>query len=194
MQSHVVKGYKNESFDLIEAVVCDVFRINVNTLVNKKSPFYLDWINSVDLGDSEEKVEQKLQKMYQTVERHIHTEAKSNFQDKIVNPLLHRIKAGAADFGLAGGHKRKVSRDDNFYDIYQQFEEGIKNAKNESIKMICSEFATRANVAALIKLDHKMTRHVRDEYENYLHGSDPTLKDTAKKMLSCSTRTQLSIN
>lgn len=164
--SEIFSKYRNVTFDLHEAALSHVWRLDIEKLINKNSTVYLAFADlSRRNGLDPDEV---IVKLYQEIEREMHEKGQEKFSG-IENVEQRRWDAGWADIGLKGGHRRRKERADRFEKIHQKL---MKNPSMEPSEMICSEFATKATIAALIELDNRLTEKVKTS----MQGLQDTLK------------------
>ncbi|MBM3198983.1 MAG: hypothetical protein FJZ58_07025 [Chlamydiae bacterium] len=85
-------------------------------------------------------------RQYQEIERHIHEDLEAQFSP-IRNDLWRRREAGLAKFGFASKEVRQTEEQSGLNALVQQLEE---KKEFTDTKMICSEFASKTTVAALM--------------------------------------------
>lgn len=182
MVSHVTNDYLKDNIRLCEIAASKVWRLDLSKLIDRENPKYQALENycknqvppiSIDefvqqkFHESENKIHEKLKRKEKIINEN------NEQQTKFRNPSKRRKEAGLADFGLAGGHKREQERSDNFRKVHEKFMRGFKpphqddqeQVRQEQIHMICSEFVTKATIAALIETSDFIEQILANETE-----------------------------
>lgn len=147
--SHIKHAYAQEPIRLPDLLKSDVYRINPKKLL-KKDPEKMKLLKKA-FEDKGLTLEEGLQKVYEEAEEKVHDKVKTL---KVHNVEEERVKAGIADYGFAGGHRRKTARTDSFRKIHTHFMQGYDTKK----QLICSTFSAKSTIAALIELDMMLTK------------------------------------
>ncbi|MCE5316318.1 MAG: hypothetical protein LLG04_03015 [Parachlamydia sp.] len=183
--SEIFASYRNVTFDVHEAALSHVWRLDIVKLIKKSSSAY--WAYSDLLRRNGQDPDEVIVKLYQEIERELHEKGEANFSE-IDNVKERRWDAGLADFGLKGGHRRKKERADRFEKVHQKM---IKKPPKEPSEMICSEFATKATIASLIELDRRLTERLESSMQGLqasLNIFGDELKGEPRKRAEMATR------
>jgi hypothetical protein len=167
--SHVVASYQQEPLSLYELASSDVWEIDVAPLVN---PALQDVLKKMYGNQWEEKINQ----LYQGIEKELHSKGEKRF-GKIKNNEQRRIKAGLANrpwlWQAMGqdvkGHVSHLKKD--FNALHKKFfqEEPLEE------KQICSEFASKSTLAAMVQLNKVLSQQVKE----HLHAQTPEATEQA---------------
>jgi hypothetical protein len=158
--SEVMGSWGTDDLSLYQLLISNIWELDVSKLFNKNMQTTLE---SVYGKNWKKQVNQK----YQQIERELHSNFEKRVQD-ISNSNARRMEAGLARYAKLvspflpmkiEGHKRAFIRD--FNKIHDKFFEG------ESIDetQICSEFVTKANIAAMVELNRQLTQDILHHYK-----------------------------
>jgi hypothetical protein len=162
-RSHLVEKYKTETFDVYPLLTSDIYEMDPSKLVNPAL---------YRLLEKEKKWTEKsasFNNKYREIVKDLHIglqEKKGKKAIKIYNDDRKRKLAGFGDhhklMRLVGrfdveGHKQKDPFDAD--KVYRQYYE----SENFERKQICSEFATKATIAALMQLNKKIIEDILSE-------------------------------
>jgi hypothetical protein len=158
--SEVMGSWGTDDLSLYQLLISNIWELDVSKLFNKNMQTTLE---SVYGKNWKKQVNQK----YQQIERELHSNFEKRVQ-KIKNSNARRMEAGLARYPKLTnfflpmkieGHKRAFIRD--FNKIHDKFFEG--NSIDET--QICSEFVTKANIAALVELNRQLTQDILHHYK-----------------------------
>jgi hypothetical protein len=158
--SEVIALWEYNELSFAKLTYSDVYRINPIKLLSKESASYLQQIDN-------DKFEDETNNIFQQIENDLHTSRKYNkkFQ-KIANDKPRQWNAGKTKF-LFWQNFRKEQRD--FTKLYEKFA-GEDDFTGK--KMICSEFASKTNIVALLELDKrlraKIVKHLEETNQTEL--------------------------
>jgi hypothetical protein len=154
--SQIVGNYQQDPLNLFEVATSDIWEIDVVPLIDPVLQESLKQIYG-------ENWQATLNTMYQEIEKRMHMEGNRRFIH-LKNNEMRRVKAGLANhpwlYLLLGqrdiqGHQREVQRD--FNKVHRKFfQEGA--LKEEQI---CSEFASKATLAAMLELNKQLTQQIK---------------------------------
>lgn len=166
--SHVYGEHEIRPMNLYEACISEGWRVNIAPLIphecaqELQNIFGPEWANEI-------------QKIYRDTERDIHARNREKNID-IKNDEASRMKAGLADFrrilnffgGLHGKpvESHHLEEEQDFRELYTRFlnDEDIEDTQ------ICSEFASKATLVALMEVNRKLAKR--------LANRNPRLVDT----------------
>lgn len=144
----------------------DVYRINPTKLISDESSAILKQIYF-------DKYDKEISGLFQQIERELHETKESTEKFKnIKNSKERRMNAGKAKYQFWKNLRRKPS---DFGKLHDKFY-GEKISIGET--MICSEFASKTNIAALMELDKRLRVKIVKELE------DTNQRDLAEKYRS----------
>jgi hypothetical protein len=160
MISHIYSKFGTKKMDLYEAVISDGWRLDITRLIPKESRHMLQVIYGDDWKN-------RIQSRYHTIEQEILSKTTEESAG-ITNDDERRINAGLADFhriinlfgGIKGqkvkGHKLDESEEQDFSATYSELLRGSPENAETPNHQICSEFASKATLVALMQLNHEL--------------------------------------
>lgn len=149
--SNIMGSYVQEKMDVYELCVSRVWELDVSTLVDPSMYPVMEQVYGEDW-------KKKITSNFKKIENELHRVAEKRY-DNIKNDDARRFEAGYANhpwvFSFATGkkvkgHERKHERD--FGKIHRKF-----YSPELSGTQICSEFATKSTIAALVELNHQLS-------------------------------------
>lgn len=158
--AEMVRSYQQQRINLYEMCISDIYEFDVTAIVDPRyhsqlqQKFGEDWKNIIN-------------KRFQGIEKELHRNESRNFY-LLENNVGRIFMAGLADYRLAmvglgvvfhrplGGHVRTTPRT-NFEEIHAQFYNPDPDA-HKSTEFICSEFATKSTIAAMVELNKQLSK------------------------------------
>ncbi|MCE2983626.1 MAG: hypothetical protein LW832_08680 [Parachlamydia sp.] len=174
--SHVYGNFEQEILCLYQLCISDIWEINITPLVPDSLINTLKEVYGEDWA-------QKVNELYRRVENEMQTNAPYRFQN-VGNNQERRIAAGIAGqpqlFKLMGkdvlGHERTHERD--FNKLYNKF----YGDELPTDDQICSEWASKATLAAMLETNKRLTAEVKNSLGNQFDGKQ-VIKNLEQKGL-----------
>jgi hypothetical protein len=150
--SHVYNKWRRDKVDLYKLLISDVWELDVSALVD---PTLQNTFKRIYGDDWQNKMNQE----YQNIEKDLHDNIENHF-NRINNSSERRLQAGFANYAPIlnlvapqeiKSHTRSFIRD--FNQVHKKFFEHSDTSETQ----ICSEFASKASIAAMVELNKSLT-------------------------------------
>ncbi|MGM0440488.1 MAG: hypothetical protein ACQEP8_05185 [Chlamydiota bacterium] len=158
MLSHIKEDkYSIEELSLYRYAISDIWHLDITSLIPEilQGDILNSGLNSKDWA-------QMIKDMYLQAEEEVQQE-RSTFES-IENDMKRMILSGFANFTILG---HRAVKEQDFEEIYKQFKED--EPPNE--QQICSEFASKSSLAALMLLNEKISGAILSAHPEWTFGS-----------------------